>query len=396
MPQSKERESARKKRCYAAAAAEEGREVKIYSKEVKKDPRFTKDGKPLFLVDENGEPQQPDEMTCQNVEEEGAGEESAGEKGAEEPRRRRMRRSDPELSMAEKWYGGLTRAGVTLCPPLPDGCEYIENFWDEPGLQANLDAVPMRMYGLRTGPLRRAPKFEWYYAEDGAEQKVYRWGQWSYEHLRAEKMPGWLLQLRGKIVERFAESPNHAIMIRYSDGNLHHAPDHKDKQAGNGEAGGAGDMVAGTSFFVYSYGEPRIFHFTDDEGRVVWQKALAKGSLLHVSAGANARYKHGLPQQPGHNGVRDSLIFRTVDGPLENVLIEEPNSRFGKRLLWSTERHHDGDASALLDRIREVMGPKPPTLREQTEAILVREDLSAEERAEQAVALFKAWAAKKQ
>ena len=40
---------------------------------------------------------------------------------------------------------------------------------------------------------------------------------------------------------------NHAIIIKYSDGVLHHAPPHKDK------------IPDGTDFFVLSFGTPRKF-----------------------------------------------------------------------------------------------------------------------------------------
>ena len=52
-------------------------------------------------------------------------------------------------------------------------------------------------------------------------------------------------------MERVAENPNHCIMIRYSDGSLHHAPDHKGKQAGNGEAGVADAPRPGAAVGTY-------------------------------------------------------------------------------------------------------------------------------------------------
>ena len=77
-------------------------------------------------------------------------------------------------------------------------------------------------------------------------------------------------------------------------------------------------MAAEGSFFVVSVGTER--EFTLQRSRavpplasdIVWQKPLASGSLLKVSAMDNRAYYHAVHKAAGKGG-RYSVIFRTVD-----------------------------------------------------------------------------------
>jgi len=193
---------------------------------------------------------------------------------------------------------------------LPFNSQYIPDFLStEKAAQYKefCDASPVHCYGYRGTQLKRAPKTEWYLDEP----VLYRWGQHKEEYKSGQPMPPLLVELTHKIHARFGERPNHAIMIRYSHGTNHFAPLHKDKQEGV-DGPGAKDMTAGTSFYAFSFGTPRAFHLVDSEGVVVFNEALPQGSLLAVDAETNKHYKHAIPKDKQWEGVRYSIIFRTI------------------------------------------------------------------------------------
>eukprot|EP00966_Prymnesium_polylepis_P021477 494067-Prymnesium_polylepis.1 len=76
-------------------------------------------------------------------------------------------------------------------------------------------------------------------------------------------------------------------------------------------------MAREGSFFVLSLGYPRVFTLQKNWAKppaptdIVWEKALASGSMLKVSAADNRAYCHAVHPQPGA-GVRFSIIFRTI------------------------------------------------------------------------------------
>ena len=154
--------------------------------------------------------------------------------------------------------------------------------------------------------MKRAPKKEFYYPDHG--DKVYKWGQETKAYpggseYTGEEMPEWMISIADRIRSDFGEEVNHAIAIRYSDRAEHHAPPHQDK------------IPPGTSFFVLSFGTPRKFQLLDasKSGSVVWEKSLASGSLLVVSAELNRTHFHAVPKDKSWTGeARWSLIFRTI------------------------------------------------------------------------------------
>jgi hypothetical protein len=70
-------------------------------------------------------------------------------------------------------------------------------------------------------------------------------------------------------------------------------------------------MKRGTSFYVVSVGDARVFEIGDGE-QTFWKQALPHRSLIEISSEVNAAYKHRVPQDPAWKGVRWSLIFRTI------------------------------------------------------------------------------------
>ena len=169
--------------------------------------------------------------------------------------------------------------------------------------------------------MRRAPKVEFYLTNDAGERPLYRWGQtpefWQAGYL----MPTILRTIAERIEKETGEKVNHAIIIGYFDGTNQFAPPHKDKAAGvSVRAGVPTDMARDGSFFVLSLGYPREFtlqkKWTEKGQRpvptdIVWEKALASGSMLKVSAADNRALYHAVYPQPGA-GVRFSIIFRTI------------------------------------------------------------------------------------
>ena len=168
-----------------------------------------------------------------------------------------------------------------------------------------LDALEMTHYLYRGQRMKRAPKREYYLP--GHENAVYKWGQQKSmypggENYTGEVMPEWMI----RIAECIPEPVNHAIVIRYDDGKVTHAPPHQDKLDKEGRYG----------FWNYSFGEPRRFVITKaskgEEDDVIWAEKLAHGSRLYMSGRANAIFRHAVPKDKNHRGVRYSLIFRTI------------------------------------------------------------------------------------
>lgn len=150
-------------------------------------------------------------------------------------------------------------------------------------------------------------------------------------------MPSWMRGMADRIREQFGEPVNHAIMVRYKNGVKQHAPPHKD------------NINPDTSFFVVSFGTPSNFQILETvqvdskkrlkdgeikrtggvPGEVVWERALASGSLLKVSGAANERYYHAVPPQDsswsGGGPPRYSLTFCTID--TERTSLAGPSNR---------------------------------------------------------------------
>jgi alkylated DNA repair dioxygenase AlkB len=170
---------------------------------------------------------------------------------------------------------------------------------------AAIKEVKVREYGYRAGTLKRAPKAGFY----RNERVEYSWGQHISEHAREEQFPSWMEEIAKKIEAKYGEPVNHAIVIKYSDGEKHHAPWHHDKCDELGRKTGC--MEKGTGFFNISVGDPRTFQM-GDEGDIVWEEKLPHCSLLAVCAEDNVRYKHCVPKDASWVGERWSLIFRTI------------------------------------------------------------------------------------
>ena len=175
-----------------------------------------------------------------------------------------------------------------------------ENFISEGEAQA-ITKAQVKLYAYRNGVLKRAPKLEWF----RHRPLRYSWGQHKSNDDYAKKFPKWMED----IAKRLPEPVNHAIVIRYHDGEKTYSPWHSDKCEELGRKTGC--MKRGTSFWVISVGDPRIFEL-GDEGDVLWSKALPHCSMIRVDAETNANVKHQLPPDPNWKGCRFSLIFRTI------------------------------------------------------------------------------------
>ena len=171
-------------------------------------------------------------------------------------------------------------------------------------------------------PLKRAPKVEWYtpvMSEAGTLRAIYRWGQSKLFENAGHPMPPLLVKIVDKIKRDFGEDVNHAIAINYHSGVEQHAPPHKDKAIGvKVKRGVPLDMAEESSFFVFSFGDPRVFtlqttsNTTKSDRGVVWEEALAHGSLMRVSAADNRALYHAVHKASKKNGPRYSLIFRNI------------------------------------------------------------------------------------
>ena len=167
--------------------------------------------------------------------------------------------------------------------------------------------------------LKRAPKVEWYMPIDGHLRAIYRWGQSKLCEHAGYPMPPLLLKIVANIKRDFGEDVNHAIAICYHSGVEQHAPPHQDKAVGvKAKKSDALDMAEESSFFVFSFGDPRVFTLQTTsnnkkaERGVVWEEALAHGSLLRVSAKDNRSLYHAVHKASIQKGPRYSLIFRNI------------------------------------------------------------------------------------
>jgi alkylated DNA repair dioxygenase AlkB len=194
---------------------------------------------------------------------------------------------------------------------------YQENVLSNNETYEKVKNETMTEYFFRGKQMKRAPKREYYYP--GNENKVYKWGQQKKNYPKGEnytgvQMPDWMIQLADQIYLLSNERVNHAIIIRYDDGKKTHAPPHKDK------------IPDYTSFFVFSFGNPRMFQFLSTKmeysqktgkvketvGDIIWEKKLKSNSLLWVTNQQNKDYFHAVPKDKNWNGIRYSLIFRTI------------------------------------------------------------------------------------
>lgn len=167
-----------------------------------------------------------------------------------------------------------------------------------------LDKLEMVEYNFRGKKMKRAPKREFYYPNE--EPKTYKWGQQINNYPGGTEysglpMPGWMKKMADLIREIYDEPVNHCIVIKYSDGVKNHAPAHSDKLDKQGKYG----------FFNFSFGEPRLFQVLDED-KIIWSGKLENCSMLYMSGEGNRKYKHSVPKDKNHKGVRYSVIFRTI------------------------------------------------------------------------------------
>ena len=218
--------------------------------------------------------------------------------------RERSRSRDRSLSPVRE---PARRIVVRLWPPHPRVRNWVfraptvnENFITDAEAQ-HIMASEVRLYAFRGGLLKRAPKCEFFRG-----RKVrYSWGQQNSNDVYAELFPEWMEE----IASRLSEPVNHAIIIKYDDGMKTHAPWHSDKSEELGRK--IGCMQRGSSFFVISVGDPRVFQL-GDESAVLWQSALPHRSMIAIDAVTNKNVMHRVPQDSTWVGCRWSLIFRNI------------------------------------------------------------------------------------
>ena len=182
--------------------------------------------------------------------------------------------------------------------------------------------------------LKRAPKMEFYLLDNNGQRPIYRWGQSILFENAGYPMPPVFRKIVERIKRDFGEDVNHAIAIFYHSGVEQHAPPHKDKAIGVAAAHGVPlDMAEESSFFVFSFGDPRVFTLqTTSETKkaergVVWEEALAHGSLLRVGAADNRDLYHAVHKASKKSGPRYSLIFRNIVTmrPVDKAMEAEAN-----------------------------------------------------------------------
>jgi hypothetical protein len=160
---------------------------------------------------------------------------------------------------------------------------------------------------------------------------VYRFGQEkrSYSDVTID-YPDPIMKLACEIAEQFGETPNHCIVICYSDGKEHHIPWHSDKQEGT-QGAGAKDICSSTNIY-------NIIIFEDEDGtkenrkfqvaypedieekpdghgdarKYVYNKRTPNGDMIVLTAEGNMAMKHRVPKEKGNNVVRYSIVFRTI------------------------------------------------------------------------------------
>jgi len=195
--------------------------------------------------------------------------------------------------------------------------------------------------------MKVGPKVEWYLCNESGWRAKYKWGQ-TPRFLQAgypmDDEP-LLMELVKRIKVEFGEDANHAILKWYADGMEQSSPPHQDKAEGvkGAKAGENDDMARDASFYVFSFGDAgamREFTIQRGSGKpgakdqakqlkpedIIWQKILANGSLLRVSAPDNREYHHALHPMKGA-GQRWSLIFRVIKTfiPIEPDVAAEVN-----------------------------------------------------------------------
>jgi len=111
--------------------------------------------------------------------------------------------------------------------------ELLENFITEEQAEA-IKEVEVRECQFRKTVLKRAPKAGFY----RTERVNYSWGQHNIEHNREVQFPQWMEDIAKKVEARFGEPVNHGIVVKYSDGQKHHAPWHHDKSEEMGRKSG--------------------------------------------------------------------------------------------------------------------------------------------------------------
>ena len=195
----------------------------------------------------------------------------------------------------------VQKKSATVDTPPDIGVDVRECFATEAEAE-NIKEVLVRLYNYRASVLKRAPKAEFY---RGEHLISYFWGQHRSNDSHALRFPGWMEALAARI----DRSINHAIVIKYHDGVVTHAPWHSDKSEDTGRKSGC--MKRGTSFYVVSVGDPRVFEIGDGD-KTFWKQALPHRSLVEITSAVNAAYKHRVPQDTAWKGVRWSLIFRTI------------------------------------------------------------------------------------
>ena len=191
--------------------------------------------------------------------------------------------------------------------------------------------------------MKVGPKLEWYVCNEQGYRSKYSWGQ-TPRFLQAgypmDEEP-FVMNLANRIENEFGEKVNHAILKWYADGVEQSSPPHQDKADGvKGATADKCDMAREGSFYVFSFGYAREFTVQRGNGvpnagkneksldpsDVVWQKALASGSLLKISAEDNRTLYHALHKSKGA-GERWSLIFRVIQTciPVDPIVATEVN-----------------------------------------------------------------------
>jgi len=204
--------------------------------------------------------------------------------------------------------------------------------------------------GLAAGKLLLAgPKIEWYCKNAIGERTKYGWGQTPrfYQAGYPMETEPLVMALAHRIKDEFGETVNHAILKWYADGVEQYSFPHQDKAEGvAGATADKCDMAGDASFYVFTFipagVAPRVFTLQKGNGvwhpngqqkqlygqDIVWEKALASGSLLQVSPQDNRTYFHALHKKKGA-GQRWSLIFRVIKTfiPIDPTSAAEVNDR---------------------------------------------------------------------
>lgn len=238
--------------------------------------------------------------------------------------------------------------------------------------------------------LKKGPKVEWYLCDDQGRRAKYGWGQLARFYQAGHPMEDCplVVQLRNRIHDEFGDDVNHAILKWYADGEEQSSPPHQDKAEGvDGATSEKCDMECDASFYVFSFGFPRKFTLQTGRGvpnpkaketllqqsDIVWQKALASGSLLKVSAEDNRTLFHALHRDKDA-GERWSLIFRVIKTfiPIDAAVASEVNSkryafvskaqaRAGKVVPTDQDLKAAAAADAAAAAARSMGGPLSPT-----------------------------------